>query len=211
MSIVKPSETCKHRIVNFETGEVIDCDHIPTIRSRIKEWATQTNVKYSSVQAISSSRHVAHYLMSVFYDYKWSTCDVCNKPIQRKDMEFVEDSNEVCLVAMCKHCDDELQEDIDDMHPTNEDIAEWQGNYNNDFDFDIDFDIDITDNDLNSEDELNELTELTELTIDIENCKICDGKGEICENGEWFTCDCEEDDYEFEEILNTLETHIEEN
>lgn len=119
MSTFQPSSTCKHRIVNFKTGEVIDSDSIPAIRSRIKEWATQSPAtNYSDVQAISHSRHVAHYLMSVFYDYKWSTCDVCNKPVQRKDMEFVEDSNEVCLVAMCKHCDDELLADIEEMHPT---------------------------------------------------------------------------------------------
>jgi hypothetical protein len=144
-------------IVNKVTGECIewkydsqfnisDAQGMSLLRGYIRMWMNNG----LAIHDFDIMTYSSHMVWNHLRDYAWKKskheCDICAKLIRHEDTVWFNDSEDVCMLATCKECvandddnDDEFNaivdelenfdEDEDLLAPTDEDIAEWQGHY----------------------------------------------------------------------------------
>lgn len=123
-------------ICNEITGEVVGTSvtaGIKQLRGIIRKWM-KDGLKYHNFRILEwSSFEVFSHIMEYAKGQQLCTCDICGAKVKHQNMTFHKDAEGVTMFSECNICsteqylpyDLELDDDVDDMHPT----AEYQGRY----------------------------------------------------------------------------------
>lgn len=93
-------------IANRQTGAVIQAhckDGISQLRGVIRDWMKNDGLSMNDFRILSYSHYkLADYIRGYAWEHEINECDVCAAPQLNKDLEWVHDNHEVCIMAVCR-------------------------------------------------------------------------------------------------------------
>jgi hypothetical protein len=97
----------KLQVANKQTGEVIEANcktGIKCIQGYIREWM-KDGLSIHDFQVIHASEpKLQNYIQEYAWGWMISKCDICDIPAYNKDMVWVNDYADVCIMASCEDC-----------------------------------------------------------------------------------------------------------
>ena len=96
----------KFMVANTITGEVVASDMVRPLVSEVKRWVHNGMHNGAFLVLESSSKKVTRFFYELVNGLQTSKCDFCKCEVKRRDMVFHCDSEDVCLVAECKECNE---------------------------------------------------------------------------------------------------------